>query len=112
MISAGNDVAVSVSGDGDEILDVVGRRCLAVWEEEGRKVGALDRAELGYRWEAANDVLDKQRAFSERGDGEEVDEVVPGLLVPQGAGGEAGVTAYSGVTSGGTGDTWWQGGLG
>ena len=39
------------------------------------------------------DGLDKRRAVGERGDGEEVDKVVPGLLVPQGADGEAGAPA-------------------
>ena len=49
VISAGDDVAVGVLGDGDEILDVVGRRRRAVREEEGLEVGELGRAESGDR---------------------------------------------------------------
>ena len=93
MISAGDEVAVGVSGDEDEILDVVGRRRRAVREEEGHEVSALGRTEASDRWEAADDGLDNRRAVGERGDREEVDEVVPGLLAPQGADGEAGLPA-------------------
>ena len=64
----------------------------AVREEEGSEVGALGRVESGDQQEVANGGLDEQKAVSERGDGEEVDEVVPGLLSPQGANGETGAT--------------------
>ena len=47
MISAGDDVALVILGDGNEILDVVRRRRQAVREEEGIKFGALGREELG-----------------------------------------------------------------
>ena len=93
MISAGNNVAVGVSGDGDEILYVVGRRHQAVREEEGLKVGAFGRAESGDRLEADNNGLDDWRAVGEQGDVEEVDEVVPCILAPQDAYGEAGAPA-------------------
>ena len=83
----GDNVAVGVSSNGDEILKVVGRQCRSVQEEEGLKVGALVYAESGYQLEAAGDGLNEQRAVSERGDGDEVDKVVPGLLVPRGADG-------------------------
>ena len=49
MISAGDEVAVGVSGDEDEILDVVGRRRRAVREEEGHEVSALGRTEASDR---------------------------------------------------------------
>ena len=38
---------VVVSGDGDEILNVVGRQRQAAQEKGGLRVGALGRAELG-----------------------------------------------------------------
>ena len=73
MISASNNVEVGVLGDGDEILDVVGQRHRAVWEEEGLEFGALGHAELGDQREAADDGLNKRRDVSERGDGEDVE---------------------------------------
>ena len=93
VITVGNDVAVGVSGDGDDILDVVERRHQAVRDEEYLEVGALGRTDSGYREEADDGGLDKRRAVGERGNKEEVDEVIPGLLAPQGADGEASAPA-------------------
>ena len=93
MISLGNDVAVGVSGDGDEILNNVGWRRQNVCEEEGLKVGALGRAEASDPQEVYNDGLNKQRAVGEWGNVEDMEKVVPGLLAPQDADGEAGAPA-------------------
>ena len=66
VISAGN-VAVGVLGDGDEILDVVRRRCQAVREEEVLEVGVFGRMEASDQSEVSNDGLDKHRAVGEQG---------------------------------------------
>ena len=47
MISVGDDVAVGVSGDGDEIINVVGQWRRSVRKEEGLEIGAHGRAESG-----------------------------------------------------------------
>ena len=41
MIVAANNVSVGVSGDGEEILNVIERRQRAIWEEDGLDFGAI-----------------------------------------------------------------------
>ena len=43
--NAADNFAVNVSGDGDDIIDVIWHWRLAIWEEEGLEFGALGRVE-------------------------------------------------------------------
>ena len=104
----GEEVAIGILGNEDEILDVIRQRRRDVREEEGFEFGTLGRAESGDPLEAADGGLDNKRAVGEQENREEVEKVVPGLLAPQGADGEASAPAYCGNDSDGSGDIQWQ----
>ena len=82
MITAGDGIEVVVSVNGEDIIDVVGQLCQAFQEEEGLAVSALGRADLGDPLEAASDGLNEWRVSGGEGNGEEVYEVISGLMSP------------------------------